>query len=149
MPRVSWLWRKRGKPAGRVEPKSAWPAASIPIWSRKPWSGSIRRSNCYHRRTGPASRPAKAQGFAWLLPHRRRRRLGLEVLAWIIAAATTTEKNRIKTDDICIGEGLSEAIGRVSSSLKLPEEKINSTYCDMNGEHYRSEEFTFTVLRHP
>jgi 3-oxoacyl-[acyl-carrier-protein] synthase-1 len=71
----------------------------------------------------------------------------MDVLAWIIAAATTMEKNRIKTDDICIGEGLSETISNVSSSLKLPEEKINATYCDLNGERYRSEEFMFTALR--
>jgi 3-oxoacyl-[acyl-carrier-protein] synthase-1 len=57
------------------------------------------------------------------------------------------EQNLIKTDDICIGKGLSEAVAQVSSALKLPEEKIDATYCDLNGESYRSEEFAFTALR--
>jgi 3-oxoacyl-[acyl-carrier-protein] synthase I len=91
--------------------------------------------------------PGEGAGFCLLAAAAPARRLGLDIQAWIIAAATSTEKNRIKTDDICIGEGLSEAISRVSSSLKLPEEKINATYCDLNGERYRSEEFMFTALR--
>jgi 3-oxoacyl-[acyl-carrier-protein] synthase-1 len=91
--------------------------------------------------------PGEGAGFCLVAATTAARRHGLEVLAWIIAAATTMEKNLIKSDDICVGNGLSDAIVQVSSALRLPEEKINATYCDLNGERYRNEEFAFTVLR--
>ena len=91
--------------------------------------------------------PGEGAGFLLLTSTATAAKWNLPVLAWIIATATVYEENRIKTETICVGEGLTAAIQGVIAKLHLPDEKINTAYCDMNGERYRSEEFTFTLLR--
>ena len=91
--------------------------------------------------------PGEGAGFCLLASIRTARRCKFDVLAWVVAVATAQEKNRIKTETICIGQGLSEAILQVTRALDLPEEKINFTICDINGERYRTEELVFTLLR--
>lgn len=91
--------------------------------------------------------PGEGAGFLLLASTAAAAKWKLPVLAWLIATSTTHEGKRIKTETICIGEGLTAAIQGVVRKLKLPDEKINTAYCDMNGERYRSEEFTFTLLR--
>lgn len=91
--------------------------------------------------------PGEGAGFCLLASRDAVRRNRLAVLAEVVGVATTIEKNRIKTDTICIGEGLSSAFSAITGRLKLPNEKINSMYCDLNGERYRTEEFVFTALR--
>lgn len=91
--------------------------------------------------------PGESAGFCLLASTAAAHRSGLAVLADVVGTATTLEKNLIKTETICIGEGLSSAFSAITSRLKLPEEKINAIYCDMNGERYRTEEFVFTALR--
>ena len=63
-----------------------------------------------------------------------------------MSAASAVEPNRIKTETVCIGEGLTEA---VSSAVQLlPDEvRINQTYCDQNGEAYRADEYGFMLAR--
>jgi 3-oxoacyl-[acyl-carrier-protein] synthase-1 len=91
--------------------------------------------------------PGEGAGFCLLTSTATARSQRLDVLGWVAAVATTIEENRIKTDTICIGKGLAAAITKVSDVLTLPSEKIDFTYCDLNGERYRSEEFTFALLR--
>jgi 3-oxoacyl-[acyl-carrier-protein] synthase-1 len=91
--------------------------------------------------------PGEGAGFCLVTSTTTARRYGLDVLAWVVSVATTREENRIKTDTICIGKGLTAAILEASASLTLPEQRIDFTYCDLNGERYRSEEFTFALLR--
>ncbi len=91
--------------------------------------------------------PGESAGFCLLAAKETAQRNRLEILADVIGIATTMEKKRIKTDTICIGEGLSSAFSAITSRLKLPEENLNAIYCDLNGERYRTEEFVFTALR--
>lgn len=91
--------------------------------------------------------PGEGAGFLLLASTAAAAKWKLPILAWIVATATAHEEKRIKTETICIGEGLTAAIQGVIEKLSLPGEKINTAYCDMNGERYRSEEFTFTLLR--
>jgi len=91
--------------------------------------------------------PGEAAAFCLLASAGTAHRLRLKVLAQVMATATAQEDNRIKTDTVCTGKGLSEAILKVAAALSLPEEKIDFTYCDLNGERYRSEEFAFAALR--
>ena len=91
--------------------------------------------------------PGEGAGFLLLASTAAAEKWKLPVLAWIIATSTAHEEKRIKTETICIGEGLTAAIQGVITKLNLPDEKINTAYCDMNGERYRNEEFTFTLLR--
>lgn len=75
------------------------------------------------------------------------RSLGLRPLVGILGVGTATESALIKTDDVCVGKGLAEAIRAATAGMKLPEQKIGRTLCDINGESYRSEEFMYVPLR--
>ena len=67
----------------------------------------------------------------------------LKPLAEIAAVATGTAGKLLGTRTVCIGEGLSQAFrGALSSS-----EKVSHSYCDLNGETYRADEFGFAVCR--
>ena len=70
----------------------------------------------------------------------------LPVKTQLVAISTAHEKNKIKTETVCIGEGLTQAVkGAVSG---LPENtKIDYTICDQNGEAYRADEFGFMLAR--
>jgi 3-oxoacyl-[acyl-carrier-protein] synthase-1 len=91
--------------------------------------------------------PGEAAGFCLLTTEATAFRLGLPVLAWLSAVASAREESPIRTDTISVGRGLSEAIRQTTKTLRLPEERIDESICDLNGEPYRSEEFAFTVLR--
>jgi 3-oxoacyl-[acyl-carrier-protein] synthase I len=71
----------------------------------------------------------------------------LDSLAVVRGVGISTEMNRIKTDSICLGEGLTESIRKAAVTLRLPGEVIEGIVCDINGERYRSEEWGFSLLR--
>lgn len=91
--------------------------------------------------------PGEGAGFCVLATSTVAERLGLPVLGWLTSVASANEPNRIRTDTICVGRGLSDAISGATAQLRRPEELVDDSICDLNGEPYRSEEFTFTVLR--
>lgn len=91
--------------------------------------------------------PGEAAGFCLLATASAARQWGLPVLGWLSALASAREDNRIRTQTICVGRGLSDAIAGATSMLRLPDELIDESICDLNGEPYRSEEFAFTTLR--
>jgi 3-oxoacyl-[acyl-carrier-protein] synthase I len=70
----------------------------------------------------------------------------LQPLALILGTGAATEAKRIKTETVCIGEGLTQAFRAALTSLPTGM-KITDVYCDMNGEPYRGDEFGFTALR--
>lgn len=92
--------------------------------------------------------PGEGAGFVLLCGAGLSRTIGVHPLASILGIGTATEAKRIKTDAICLGEGLTEAIRRATAPLRPPEQKITTTWCDINGERYRSEEFMYVPLRH-
>lgn len=72
---------------------------------------------------------------------------GLPILARIKAATTAREPHPMGANGVCIGEGLTAALKAVSEAL-LPEEAvITETYCDLNGQRYRNEEYVYALLR--
>lgn len=91
--------------------------------------------------------PGEGAGFCLLASEQMVGWLNLPVLGHVIAVETTVEPNRMKTETICIGEGLTEAFRKVIEHVDLPAERIDAMICDMNGERYRNEEFVFTFLR--
>lgn len=56
------------------------------------------------------------------------------------------EAKLIKTDAVCVGEGLTQAFRAALSKLPA-DDRIDNIYCDMNGEAYRADEYGFTCLR--
>lgn len=68
------------------------------------------------------------------------------VFGVVLGSGRAVERNSIKTNSVCVGEGLTKAI---SDALQgLPEAAlVSDVYCDLNGEPYRSDEYGFTALR--
>ena len=91
--------------------------------------------------------PGEGAGACLLVSRSVAERYGLPVLAAIAATSTEIEPITILVDGVCIGQGLSKTIQNLIRQLHLPQQKITATYCDLNGERYRNEEFTYTLLR--
>jgi len=91
--------------------------------------------------------PGEGAGFCLLATGSVCERLGLQPLATLRTVAIGRETRLIKTDDICLGEGLTAVVKNVSDQLRLPAESINTVICDINGERYRGEEWGFVCLR--
>jgi len=71
---------------------------------------------------------------------------GWQPLARVLGAGVAHEPKHIKTDTVCIGEGLTSAFHQALSGV--PEGmQVTDIYCDMNGEPYRADEYGFTALR--
>jgi 3-oxoacyl-[acyl-carrier-protein] synthase-1 len=90
--------------------------------------------------------PGEAAGFC-VLAHPRivvSLRLALMARVWSVGAAI--ERNRIKTDTICLGQGLMAAL-RLALDALPSGAKVSRTYCDLNGEPYRSEELGFALTQ--
>ncbi|HET8706928.1 MAG TPA: hypothetical protein VFM46_11570, partial [Pseudomonadales bacterium] len=73
-------------------------------------------------------------------------RFGLSLLAQPVAATTAMEPNPIHSEAVSVGQGLSAVVRDIINRLPQ-QELISLTYCDLNGERYRNEEFGYTLLR--
>jgi len=90
--------------------------------------------------------PGEAGGALLLMRESVARAVRLEVMAVVLGTGIAMEANRIKTDTVCIGQGLTQAFLAALSDLPVGA-KVSDIYCDMNGEPYRADEFGFTALR--
>lgn len=89
--------------------------------------------------------PGEASGFVMLASAAAAERYRLPAAVEVLAAVTTREKNLIKTDTVCTGEGLTALFCALAGMS--PVIKADHLYCDMNGEPYRSDEFGFATIR--
>jgi 3-oxoacyl-[acyl-carrier-protein] synthase-1 len=90
--------------------------------------------------------PGEAAGFCLLASPRAARALKGGVLARLIGVATAREENRIKTETICLGRGLTQALHQALEALPT-EALVDQVICDLNGEPYRANELAFTMTR--
>jgi 3-oxoacyl-[acyl-carrier-protein] synthase-1 len=90
--------------------------------------------------------PGEGSGAALVVTERALLRLRLEPLGRVLSVGRGYEQNQIKTQTVCIGEGLTGAFREGLAGLP-PGAKVTDVYCDLNGEPYRSDEFGFAVLR--
>ena len=90
--------------------------------------------------------PGEGAGAALIMSHDAIQRLGAEPLAHVLSAGSGFEQNRIKTQTVCIGEGLTAAFREGLAGLPAGE-KVTDVYCDLNGEPYRADEFGFACIR--
>lgn len=72
---------------------------------------------------------------------------GIERPPIIQASALASERNRIKTDTVCVGEGLSQVLDQSTSGLTTGL-RVDELITDMNGEPYRAEELGYAIVRH-
>jgi len=90
--------------------------------------------------------PGEAGAALLLVNESAARTLGLQPLAAVLGVGSAHEPKRIKTETVCIGEGLTAAFRAALATLPAGS-KVTDIYCDMNGEPYRADEFGFTALR--
>jgi 3-oxoacyl-[acyl-carrier-protein] synthase-1 len=90
--------------------------------------------------------PGEAAGANLLVSADTAETLGVEPLARVLSVGTGFEPNRMGTEAVCIGEGLTAAF--LEGLAGLPgDAKVTDVFCDMNGEPYRADEFGFAALR--
>src|SRR3989338_1343747 len=91
--------------------------------------------------------PGEGAGFGLLMTPAAAQRAGLHPIGLINGSGVEWEGNRIKTQDINLGEGLIRAVSTTMSALRPPHDRGNAIYCDINGERYRGEEWGFVCLK--
>lgn len=91
--------------------------------------------------------PGEAAGACLLVRGEVAERHRLPVFARIRSAATATEPHPLRSTEPCLGEGLTAVLASVAGSLRVPHELITASYCDLNGERYRNEEYVYALLR--
>lgn len=67
-------------------------------------------------------------------------------LAWIAAAVSSNEPNRMNTESICTGQGLARSMEQAAAHAGTC---VTKQYCDINGERYRENELAYAILRAP
>jgi 3-oxoacyl-[acyl-carrier-protein] synthase-1 len=101
-------------------------------------SGTVSRSGFF---------PGEGAGSCLLMTHAASRNLGQPVLGELRSVGIGQETKLIKTEDICVAEGLTAAVRESIDDLRAPGARIDGIVCDLNGERYRGEEWGFVCLR--
>ena len=101
-------------------------------------------ANSYNR---GAFYPGEGAGAVLVASRDALSRHRLNSVARIQKFGYSIESKKIKTDDLCLGEGLTQCVQMLIQDLQQPEEKIDGVICDINGERYRAEEWGFALLR--
>jgi len=91
--------------------------------------------------------PGEGAGFVLLSSPQFAEKYKLHPLGEVLAAALAREPNLIKTDTVCVGEGLSAAVKQTLEAMPNQNAPIHQTLCDLNGERYRADEFGYTLTR--
>ncbi|SDZ16245.1 3-oxoacyl-[acyl-carrier-protein] synthase-1 [Variovorax sp. YR266] len=90
--------------------------------------------------------PGEAAGAVLVASHEFTARAGLTSLATLDEPGLGLETRLIKSGEVCIGDGLTQAFRQALKSLDQ-NDLVHNVFCDMNGETYRADEYGFTVLR--
>jgi 3-oxoacyl-[acyl-carrier-protein] synthase I len=100
-----------------------------------------------NRRTG--FHPGEGAGFVALVGERQLRiNPELSVLAWVRGHSSARETSLINADDINQAKALTHAIEEAARGLQ-PGESLDQIWCDINGERYRTDEWSYVLLRSP
>lgn len=90
--------------------------------------------------------PSEGAGFCLLASPELANRLRLPESIRLLSVGSALESNLIHTESVCLGEGLTKAFQ--ASLAELPTgKKVDHTFCDMNGDPYRGNEYGFAMLR--
>lgn len=90
--------------------------------------------------------PGEGAGFCLIASSNLVDKLRLPALGHILGVGTAREANRIRTETVCVGAGLTEALRGALAAL--PEgAKADQVVGDLNGEPYRADELGFTTVR--
>lgn len=90
--------------------------------------------------------PGEASASFLLMRASHARDLRVAPMARLVSSGVALEPHCIKTDTVCLGEGLTDAFQQAMHALPAGHQ-ISDVYCDMNGEPYRADEYGFSCLR--
>jgi 3-oxoacyl-[acyl-carrier-protein] synthase-1 len=90
--------------------------------------------------------PGEASGALLVATAEQAWRMGLAAFGEVVRVGLGRETKLIKTDAVCIGEGLTQAF-RMALAALASGERIHNVFCDLNGEKYRADEYGFAALR--
>ncbi|HEX5745796.1 MAG TPA: beta-ketoacyl synthase N-terminal-like domain-containing protein [Archangium sp.] len=90
--------------------------------------------------------PGEGAGWLAVCNAEFARRFKLKSLARIAGVAMAQEEHAMHTRTVCVGQGLAQAIREATAEAGMP---ITKQYCDINGERYREDEFSYAILRVP
>ncbi|MEP6653918.1 MAG: hypothetical protein ABJA82_11190 [Myxococcales bacterium] len=93
--------------------------------------------------------PGEGACFLALMTPRMSKHCHLPPLAWVRGAHSAYETGLIKTDAVNQGKALTAAISQAAAGLYVPDEAVDMTWCDLNGERYRTDEWSYALLRCP
>ncbi len=95
--------------------------------------------------------PGEGAGFVVLMSQAMRRQCKLPSLAILRGFHSARETALIKTDAINLGRAMTEAVRQATTSLARArgDQAVDESYCDLNGERYRTDEWQYVVLRLP
>lgn len=124
--------------------------AGVDSWIEPETLGWLEENDQLHS-AGPLNNawgfiPGEAGAALLVVRESVARTLNMEPLAAVLSVGIAYEPKRIKTETVCIGEGLTAAFRNALDALPQGA-LVTDIYCDMNGEPYRADEFGFTALR--
>ena len=90
--------------------------------------------------------PGEAAGAIVVTTATHARRFRLDSFGEVLNIGLGRETKLIKTDAVCIGEGLTNAFRSALGPLPMAL-KVHNVFCDLNGETYRADEYGFAALR--
>lgn len=91
--------------------------------------------------------PGEGSGCLVLTSTRARRAMRAPVLA-VLAGAHTAQETRLRQSETgSLGHALADAVLGALAGASLPSEAVDTTYSDINGERYRSEEWGLFAMR--
>ena len=91
--------------------------------------------------------PGEGAGFVLLSSKREAERRRLPILAEILAVGRGTEPRLWFSGKPTIGEGLTQALQEMFSDRNCPKGRVRVTYCDLNGESWRADEWCYAYVR--
>jgi 3-oxoacyl-[acyl-carrier-protein] synthase-1 len=90
--------------------------------------------------------PGEGAGAVLIATDGGKGRIGAAALGEILSVGLGQEAKLIKTDAVCVGEGMTQAF-REALRVLPPDEQVHNVFCDLNGEKYRADEYGFAALR--
>ncbi len=91
--------------------------------------------------------PGEGAGFILVASREYAERKGLIPLAEVVACSAEVEPQPWYSDKPTLGEGLTRALQALFDSEWLRDSRADVTYCDLNGESWRVDEWVYAYLR--
>jgi len=91
--------------------------------------------------------PGEGAGFVLLCSDAEARRMNAQAFAEVRAIGRGAEERLWFTTKPNIGQGLTQAFHNAFRDQYCPKDKVRFTYCDLNGESWRADEWSYAYVR--